>query len=114
MGLETSKNALQLNCLLISLMSILRRREGAIGLKTRWRDYSKALEEEPEFKAVEANSSGSKARELFELFMEDLVRDCDKAKVGRREKGEGGGVQASRPGSCLSCFLFRGGGREGR
>lgn len=63
------------------------REEGLLTLKSRWKDYSGALKEETTFQeayaAVEANTTGTRPKEIFDDLVEELELEYEKDKVGR-------------------------------
>jgi pre-mRNA-processing factor 40 len=52
-------------------------------VKTRWREYSKHVVDEEEYKAVEQCSGGSRPKELFEYLIEDIEKEYEAGKVRR-------------------------------
>lgn len=50
-------------------------------VKTRWREYAGAVKHEEAFLAVEANTAGSRPKEVFEDMIEEMEGEWDKAKV---------------------------------
>ncbi|GAX86158.1 hypothetical protein CEUSTIGMA_g13571.t1 [Chlamydomonas eustigma] len=62
------------------------RSQGLINVKTRWREYSKHVVDEEEYKAVEQCSPGSsRPKELFEYLIEDIEKEYEAAKLGGEE-----------------------------
>ncbi|MEW5316690.1 MAG: hypothetical protein WDW38_008043 [Sanguina aurantia] len=59
----------------------MHRDEGMITVKTRWREYADVVKREEAFLTVEANTSGSRPKELFEDLIEEMEAEWDKAKA---------------------------------
>ena len=59
-----------------------RRSEGLIGVKTRWKEYSRLVSREEAFLAVEKCQPGaSRPKDLFEFFIEDMEEEYERSKV---------------------------------
>lgn len=60
---------------------LVRRSEGRITVKMRWKEYCSTIEDEEAYALVKKNTTGSRPRELFEDLIEDMEAEYDKAKV---------------------------------